>query len=378
MDVIEFKVPLTVIKDVFEHTNANSLEFVKVYDFNVIVSKGRYKAGDKVVYVPIDSLLPQNIEDEMFPSGSKIKLNNHRIKQIKIRGQYSQGLIISPDDLQTHRIDANIPLETNLAGFLGITKYEPGPASFEGSSMGGKKRDKPRENPLFHSYNGIENVKWYPDLFKEDEEVVIQEKLHGSNCRAAILPYKANTLWKKIKKFFGRAPAFEKCYGSNMVQLQERSGYTGFYGEDVYGKVLEKVKAFDKIKAGETIYGELIGEGIQKNYNYGHNEHHFVLFDVKRLNEDGTQTWLTPNEVQEFAKERGFDFVPVLYAGVFNKALAYELTKGASKYHPETKVMEGIVIKSRLGYNDDRMSSNKRALKWLSEKYLEKDNSDFH
>jgi RNA ligase (TIGR02306 family) len=375
----DFRVPITTIKEVFPHPNATALEFVKCYDFNIIVSKGRYKVGDKVVFVPPDSVLPQDIADQMFPSGSKIKLHKNRIKQIKIRGEYSQGLIIAQGDLTTHSIDDNIPLETDVAGFLSITKYQPGPSPFEGS--GGKtKRDKPKENPLFHQYNGIENIKWYPELFKEgEEEVVIQEKLHGSNCRASILPYSPNTLLKKIKKFLGFAPEFEYCYGSNMVQLQERKNYKGFYGDNVYGKVLEKVNAFSKIKPGETIYGELIGEGIQKNYNYGHTrEHHFVLFDVKVLQPDGTQKWLNPEEVAQFAKGRGFDFVPILYVGTFNKALAYELTKGASKYHPETKVMEGIVIKSRTSYNDDRMSSNKRALKWLSEKYLDKDNTEYH
>ena len=88
--------------------------------------------------------------------------------------------------------------------------------------------------------------------------------------------------------------------------------------------MLNKVDAFSKIKKNEIVYGELIGEGIQKNYNYGHkNEHHFVLFDVKIIYEDGTSRWLSPKEVEAYAKERGFSFVPVLYEGVYNKELAY-------------------------------------------------------
>jgi RNA ligase (TIGR02306 family) len=233
----EFRVPITTIKEVFPHSNANALEFVKCYDFNVIVTKGRYKVGDIVVYVPIDSLLPQNLEDKLFPQDSKIKLHNHRVKQIKIRGQYSQGMVIAPEDITAKIIDFNWTPETNVAEFLGITKYEPGPAPFEDTKA--QKRDKPKENPLFHQYNGIENIKWYPDLFQEGEEVVIQEKLHGSNCRASILPYSANTPWKKIKKWLGLAPEFEYCYGSNMVQLQERKNYKGYYGENVYVNVLK-------------------------------------------------------------------------------------------------------------------------------------------
>ena len=372
----EFRVPLTTIKEVFPHPNATALEFVKCYDFNVIVTKDKYKVGDQVIYVPIDSVLPQSLADKLFPVGSKIRLNKNRIRQIKIRGEYSQGMIIDLEDIVIEQGIFYGMLEQDFSTVLGITKYEPGPAPFE--SVPGKKRQKPKENPLFHQYNGVENIKWYPDLFAEGEEVVIQEKLHGSNCRASILPYSANTPWKKFKKWLGFAPEFEYCYGSNMVQLQERKNYKGWYGENVYGNVLKKVDAFNKIKPGETIYGELIGEGIQKNYSYGHKEHHFVLFDVKKLQQDSTQLWLTPEEVRHFAKERGFDLVPVLYSGPFKKELTAELIKQPSTYHPETKVMEGVVIKSKDNYNDERMPSNKKALKLINEKYLDKDQSDFH
>lgn len=369
----EFRVPLTTIKDVFAHPNATALEFVKCYDYNVIVPKDKYKVGDQVIYVPIDSILPQALADKLFPVGSKIKLNKNRIRQIKIRGLNSQGMIIDLEDLAENSYTI---LENDYSEILGITKYEPGPAPFE--SVPGKKRQKPKENPLFHQYNGVENIKWYPELFAEGEEVVIQEKLHGSNCRASILPYAANTPWKKFKKWLGFAPEFEYCYGSNMVQLQERKNYKGWYGENVYGSVLKKVDAFNKIKPGETIYGELIGEGIQKNYSYGHKEHHFVLFDVKILQPDRTQKWLNPDEVYEFAMQRNFDMVPILYKGSFQKEIAQEIIKKPSYYDYATKVMEGVVLKSRFNYNDERMPSNKKALKLINEKYLEKDQSEYH
>jgi len=382
------KVPITTIKEIFPHPNATALEYVKVYDFNVIVRKNEYKVGDKVIYVPIDSILPFDLEKKLFPVDSKIKLNNSRVRQIKICGHYSQGMIIDIEDVSEDGmialdstkyawLEINDPdlLEYDLSNTLGITKYQPPEATYQRSIT---PRDKPKENPYFHKYNGVENIKWYPELFKEDEEVVIQEKLHGSCCRAAILPFKANTLWKKILKLLKLAPQYEHCYGSNNVQLQERRGYTGWYGENVYGKVLERVKAFEKIKPGEIIYGELIGEGIQKNYDYGHKEHHFVLFDVKVLQEDGTTKWLNPEEVEYYAQTRGFDMVSRLYYGKFNKEIAYDLTKGPSVYCEKQKVREGIVIKSRYNYNDDFMPSNKKCVKWLSEKYLEGDNSDFH
>lgn len=375
----DYKVPVTKILEIKPHSNADSLEFAVVYGFNVIVRKGEYKVGDIILYIPIDSVLPQWLSDKLFPPDSKIKLNKNRVRQIKIRGQYSQGMIIDLEDIEEKYNpklkDFFVPeLETNLAEILEITKYEPSAPTFQTL---GQKRDKPRENPLFHKYNGVENIKWYPELFTPDEDVVVQEKLHGSNCRAAILPYQANTLWKKIVKFLGLAPKFEYCYGSNNVQLQERRGYKGFYGSDVYGAVLNKVGAFKKMKPNEIIYGELIGEGIQKNYHYGHKDHHFVLFNVKIQEPEGSR-WLNPWEAQMYAIDRGFDFVPVLYQGKFNKDFIYNLVKQPSQYYPAHKVMEGIVIKSLNDYNNPILSSAKKELKLINEAYLDKDQSDFH
>jgi RNA ligase (TIGR02306 family) len=370
----DYKVPVTKILEIKPHTNADSLEFAVVYGFNVVVRKDQYKVGDRVLYIPIDSVLSQELHDKLFDSTSKIKLHLNRVRQIKIRGQYSQGMLIGLCDLIDLKPGIKFWPEQDYSAEFGITKYEPPAPNFAGQA---KKRDKPKENPLFHKYNGVENIKWYPDLFTPEEDVVVQEKLHGSNCRAAILPYQANTLWKKLVKFLGLAPKFEYCYGSNNVQLQERKHYKGFYGTNVYGAVLEKVKAFEKMKPNEIIYGELIGEGIQKNYHYGHKDHHFVLFNVKIQTPEGAK-WLNPKEAENYAKERGFEFVPVLYEGKFNKEEIYKLVKQPSVYYPPHKTMEGIVIKSLNDYNNDVLSSAKKELKLINEAYLDKDQSDFH
>jgi hypothetical protein len=202
----------------------------------------------------------------------------------------------------------------------------------------------------------------------------MQEKLHGSHIRFGKAPFVANTFWKKVKKFFGFAPKYECVYGSNNVELTNRSNYTGFYGSDVYGKCIEKFGAFDKIKDGEFVHAELIGPGVQKGYDYGHSEHHLVIFDVRIVQQDGTQRWLNPEESQTFAKERGFDFVPVLYCGLFSRELLKKYTSGPSLYCSK-EIREGCVIKSRYKYDVDQ---NKQAFKSINPLYLETDPSDNH
>lgn len=372
-DGSEYKVPLTTIVSVGPHNNAERLEVAMVYGFQVIVQKGKYKAGDQVIYIPIDSLLPQWLEDLLFPEGSKITLHHHRVRQIKIRKLASQGMVIDPKDVISKVNPEYLKLEQNLASILEVIKYEP-PQRMNTGTRPGTPRNKPLENPRFHKYGGVDNIKWFPTFF-EEKEVVIQEKLHGSCCRASYAKTAPNTIWKKVLHFFNKLPQYEYCYGSNNIQLQERSSYKGFYGEDVYGAVLKKIDAFSKIPKGFSVFGELIGPGIQKNYEYGHKEHHFVLFDVKRELPDGSQEYLDPEMAEAFAKEHGFDFVPVLYRGVFNAALAKELSMGPSVYNPKQKVREGVVIKAREGYGTN---SSKKALKLISEDYLnDTDNTDF-
>lgn len=379
-----YKVPYTTILEIKPHTNADALEFAVVYGFQVIVKKDMYKVGDKVVYIPIDSILPQWLEDRIFPYTTnadgvkvppKITLHHHRVRQIRIRKFASQGMLISPKDV-LDKIGTNVPLEYDLKYVLEVTKYEPpvqGPSSTQGKD---KQRNKSYEHPLFHKYNGLDNIKWFPTLFKPGEEVVIQEKLHGTNARASLLPYRTNTILRKLAKFLGLAPKEEQCYGSNNVQKAVGRKNEHFYSEDVWGNTFKALDVFSKLKLGETIFGEIVGPGIQTNYDYGLKEHRFVLFDVKVLGSDGKQSWLSPDEVEAYAKERGFDCVPVVYRGPFDVDKTYTLTRGPSVYCPKQKVREGIVIKAKDSYS---VEGNKKALKWVSEDYLDdKSNTDFH
>lgn len=371
-----YMVPYTSILDIQPHGNADRLEVATVYGWQVVVPKGRYKVGDKAIYIPIDSILPHKLEMMLFPEDAKIKLHHNRVRQIKIRGLASQGMLINPSEIASLINADYLKDEQDLKLILGVKKYQP-PVRKVGTPGIPGQRSKKTDNPLFHKYNGLDNIKWFPNKFSEQTMVVIQEKLHGTNARASILPFAATTLKKKIMRLFRLSPVNENCYGSNNVEISAKSTYKGFYGEDVYGKVFSQLDVFNKIKFGESVFGEIVGPGIQKGYGYGLKEHKFVLFDVKILQQDGTQKWLNPSEVKVFAKERGFDFVPVLYEGPFNKELAYTLTKGKSEFNDKSeKVREGIVIKAA---NEYSVAGNKQALKWVSEDYLnDPTNSDDH
>jgi len=358
-----YKVALTTIKAIRKHPNADKLEIATVYGFDVIVTKDSCKVGDQTIYVPIESVLPSNLESRLFPEDSKIKLSKSRIRQIRIRKYPSQGMLILPSVVYSVYGFTPDELEKDYAKKLGIEKYEV-PARQIGAKFGTIK--KKNENPHFSKYGGLENIKWVPDLFKDGETVIVTEKLHGSNGRVGIQPFVPHTLWDKAKKLFGLTPKWMDCYGSNNVQLQEGSG------DNLYKRVFDRIGIFDKLSPGETVYGEIVGQGIQKNYHYGcePGEYKFVVFDVKRT-ENGIVRWLSADEVDTFCKNRRLDSVPILFEGEFSIEKIKELTLGNSVFAPSQKVREGIVIKPK------QNNGSKKALKMISEKYLDKDQSEF-
>ena len=67
----------------------------------------------------------------------------------------------------------------NVAEYYECIKYEPPQELTQGNME--------REHPLFARYTDIENIKNFPDIFQEGEEVVITEKIHGTNSRVGLL-----------------------------------------------------------------------------------------------------------------------------------------------------------------------------------------------
>jgi hypothetical protein len=67
--------------------------------------------------------------------------------------------------------------------------------------------------------------------------------------------------------------------------------------------------------------------------------------------------------------------VPILYVGPFDIAKVKELTKGNSILAPSQKVREGVVVKS---IENQECYIGRKMLKFISDEYLLKDQSEFH
>lgn len=358
------KVEVVKIANIEKHPNADRLDLAVVKDWRCVTAKDRFRAGDKAVYFPIDSILPEHLEAKLFPPDSKIKLEKHRIRTIKIRGAISQGLLcsLSELDLKDHAIG------TDLTDKLGVTKYEP-PIHMTPQSRADRVRCI---NPYFNKYTDIENFKNYPELFEADDQIVILEKIHGTNFRAGYVPFHASTWWKKVKVFLRIAPKFEFVYGSHNVQLQDK-----FHNDNVYAEAVNKYN-LRKLPKGIVIYGEIYGDGIQKNYNYGlkTGERKMVVFDIKEINDNGESKYLNHRTVVAICCAFDLPHAPIEYLGPFgSRDVVKRFVDGPSSLCKDQKMREGIVIKP---IEESITYIGRKILKFKSDDFLLSAEDDTH
>ena len=358
------------IDQIVEHPNADRLEIAVVKGWQTVVGKGQHKIGDECIYIPIDSILPPKLEEYLFPPDSKIKLEKSRVRSIRIRQAVSQGMIITATPELEERFPGILKKKVgeDVAELLGITKFEPPEYSIPGKM---RARQITHNNPVFSKYTDIENIKHFPNLFEPEDEIYVTEKVHGTSARYAILPTHIWGLWKRLKKWLHISSKYEFCYGSRNVQLQAKKNL--YYAKDVYAIIARQLNIKSLLRPGETLFGEIVGDGIQKGYVYdcGKEEWKFVAYDIK--DERG---YLSSEAFIKECDARGIPRVPVIYQGQLKHIDLNALSKGHSLLAKNLPIREGIVIKPRF---ETITYMGRKVLKYLNDDYLLiKDTTDFH
>ena len=149
------------IEKVLPHHGADALDLAQIKGWQCVIPKGRYVPGDLVTYIPIDAVIPAEHSDRW---GITKYLSNGRVRCARLRGEPSFGVIVDRDD-------ASWPEGMDVQDFYGITKYVP-PVKISAG-------DAAPSHPLFVEYTDVENLRNFPAVFTEGEEVSVSEKIHG-------------------------------------------------------------------------------------------------------------------------------------------------------------------------------------------------------
>lgn len=107
---------IEIIADLSPHSNADALEFAHVLGFKCIVRKeDQFRVGEKVIFIQPDTVLPDASWAVVF------KAKSSRVKAIKLRGQWSEGIIMRPAAITCPAGEVG----DDVSAFIGVTKYDP-------------------------------------------------------------------------------------------------------------------------------------------------------------------------------------------------------------------------------------------------------------
>jgi len=329
-----FEVEVKRIVEKREHPDADTLAIFKIEDIDLqLIGSIKYEIGDKVVYCPLDAVLPDWLLERLDLLGRLGGTQKNRVKAIRLRGIISQGLIF-PVDLVSDKIGPNDEIVTDL---LGITKYEEpeviGQATIKGSL------------PSYVIHYDIQNAFRYKKVFNAliDAKTngVVTEKLDGTNWSCAVL--KNGTV----------SVHSHKCEVSPEDALYWPAAEKYEWPARLQGLLTEF--GFESIVA----YGELIGPKIQKN-PYGLAERELRIFDILvngsfvDYQQFQKMIRISNRHARVFRPEQTL-VAPRIYHGDLHRFVGMlpldGLATGASLLNPE-KMREGIIIKPLIEQTD--------------------------
>lgn len=319
-----FGATLETIAQIKKHSNADKLEIGKLdgCEYQFVIPKGRYNVGDKVIYLPIDSVLPEELVKKIGLEGRLAGIKKNRIKTAILRGEISQGVVC---DISI--IDGCSDITpSGITSFLGIEKYSPLEKTIAEGVL--------TALPEFLSKYDIENAENHSDVVNKmmDMNVFVTEKIEGSNCSVS----------------------YDITNDKFSVNQRENSIVEIESGKHTFWEVARKNNIFEKLKniaielgakSNISIYFEMIGPGYQGNI-YKLKENNAISYDLKI-----DFKWVNSGTFFDIVKKYDIYCVPLLSSGCtlrqyLNGKTLQEKSNGTSMLYKTLR--EGIVIKPEI------------------------------
>lgn len=359
------------ITELEKHPNADTLSIVRIGGYQVVVKTENYKVGDLAIYIQPDSVVPQSAPfeflwaDKEFLDGV-VPEKYRRITVRRFRKKWSEGLILPIKDFYGFNPEwrAEFSQEGDeVSEIIGITHYEPPepienihgqrkqqykwpPKSFKGwvyyllhligidlnGPVGGSNEKGPKNPPPVYD---VESLKNFKNAFEDGEQVLVTEKIHGSNARY---------LFKDGRMYVG----------SRQLWKSEKSTC-------IWRRALQQhpwIEEWCRAHEGTTLFGEVVP--TQGGFNYGcrDQETKFFAFDA-----------YTPDERWEFPFG-AVDLVPALYGGPYSDEKVKSFVDGKSNVEGAGHIREGCVVRPMIERHVTGLG--RLHLKLVSNQFLEK------
>jgi hypothetical protein len=262
---------------------ADKIEVATVLGWSVVVVKGQFKVGDLVVYVEIDSILPDRPEFEF------LRERKFRVRTIRLKGQVSQGICfpLSVLKLQDYYKEGD-----DVTTDMGVVKYDPQleaerKYALERTSIHKNRMDKffkryawyrrllrPDRLPFpnFIKKTDEDRIQLFPEICETEKDTMFQvtEKIDGTSATYFLVRNKGlSALFKPY--------IFGVCSRNFQILKSDNSPYWDVakkYNIESVLRGLFGVYSCDTV----VIQGEIIGPKIQGN-KYKRVENEFYVFN---------------------------------------------------------------------------------------------------
>ena len=342
-----YSASVVVLKHIFDIEGADFIKKTIVNGNSVIVSKDA-KEGDKMIYFISGTALSEDLcyNNNLFESKELnldkdtrgyVSSKQKRVRAIKLKGVTSDGLLLPVTAVNFFGVDGNSLQEgdafTHVNGVEVCYKYVAlSPAKSQGSGTQKQKGPKlaqilvPGQFRLHH-----ETAHLGRNLFKLnlDDDIIITDKLHGSSVILSnVLVKRQLSLVERIAKYLGAA-VVEEDYTGIYSSGKPKSGLpkgiiskwlnngNSYYSYNVWKTCYDDFNY--ALQKGITLYGEVVGSHIQKNFDYSklHNRdgYGFLVYRITSTNVDGKVIEFTWNQIEEYCENYQLNTVPVVYKG---------------------------------------------------------------
>jgi RNA ligase (TIGR02306 family) len=266
---------IEIIKNIKNHPNADSLDIAEVLGWQVIVKKGTHQEGDRVVFITIDTIVPKCQWSEFLADKEKPD-KPIRIKNVKLRGEYSSGLVIPMIEfpLQFESLEVG----DDVTELLGVKKYiKELPANLSGENEGDFPTHLASKTDEDNGLNDPEMVK---KVLEQDPIITITQKLDGSSITIVVEDGEIKQVCSRnLSKKNTENSTFWRC----AKYLKIPAGWSG------------------------VIQGEMCGNGIQRN-RLKLNDIKIFVFQIKV-----DRAYMTYDMMVDFCKnELQCDVVPLI------------------------------------------------------------------
>lgn len=312
------------IAEIRPHPNADRLEIAHVQGYDCIVPKDKHDAGELIVFIEPDAVLPvAEWTESVYGYTSR-----GRVKAAKLRGQWSMGLVMPLATLGCVAGPAPVCAEgVEVAEHLGIVKYDP-PLPQDLKARGGLPFGVPK----------TDEERWQNlDALPFGIEVDVTLKIDGSSFTAyCALP--------------GVHPGGEPVVGvcSRTLDLKLDEGMTNPWLEAARQTgVLDRLGVFCEAEGVSlALRGEVYGAGIQSMAVNPHcrRERGVAFFSVWNIGERRYEDPSGPFGYKTLCTALGLEAVPTIERATLTPELL-------ARYGDELEAIdgepfEGVVLKA--------------------------------